>query len=61
MNLITCRCIFCGHHRTFTDDDPINEAGPSCEKCMGPMVVVKAETIRKTERDAQAAKRERRK
>lgn len=40
---ITCKCIGCGHTRTFTDDDPIDEAGPHCDECLMPMIPVKAE------------------
>jgi hypothetical protein len=57
MTKITCRCITCGHVQDFTEADPIDEAGPSCEVCCGPMIPVKAETVRKTERDAEVAKR----
>lgn len=55
MMKVTCRCITCGHVQSFAEDDPIDECGPSCEKCFGPMVPIKAETMRKTERDARAA------
>jgi hypothetical protein len=54
VNKITCRCITCGAIRSFTDDDPIDEFGPSCEVCCGPMLPFKAEKMRKTERDARA-------
>ena len=51
MNKITCRCVCCGALRTLTEDDPIDEDGPCCEVCFGPMIPVKAETTRKTKRD----------
>ena len=55
MTKITCRCITCGYVRSFTEDDLIDESGPSCDVCCRPMIPVKAETMRKTERDSIAS------
>ena len=43
MTKIHCRCVGCKAERVYTDDDPIDEAGPHCEKCFAPMVPFKIE------------------
>lgn len=40
---ITCKCPVCGYKRIYTEDDKIDEAGPHCDKCFGPMIAEKAE------------------
>jgi hypothetical protein len=48
MTKITCKCVLCGAKRVYTEDDKIDELGPSCEKCMGPMTVEKVERRMRT-------------
>ncbi len=43
MTKIHCRCVGCKAVRVYADDDPIDEAGPHCEKCLMPMVPFKIE------------------
>lgn len=42
---VRCRCVICNHKQ---DVDPryVDELGPSCEKCFGPMVAEQAEVRR---------------
>jgi hypothetical protein len=42
---IRCRCVLCRHVQQI-DPSKVDELGPSCEKCFGPMVVEQAEVRR---------------
>lgn len=40
---IHCRCVGCKAVRVYTEDDPVDEDGPCCDRCGMPMVPFKIE------------------
>lgn len=41
--IATCECVICKHRQEIDlDNDKVDELGPSCARCFGPMVVQNA-------------------